>query len=406
MKHSWKWVLAVSLVVGLVAPPGWVSARPVVAGQIVVTTTLDAVKGYDGVCSLREAVINANNNSASSSNPGECAAGLDQYDVIYLPDKPVTLTIWGGGENYAETGDLDIREGVSILGYGATRSEVDGNGVDRVFDLVLPGANLYLAWMRVSNGQVDQPGGAVAAGGGVTVGSSNFFHANSVEFVNNRATGYTNNWGGAVYVLDGTATAIIENSTFLNNQSGSGGAIASSGVLTITNSTFSGNYAQIDGGGIANTGQLWLRYSTLAYNDPNAVQTGWGAATVMQASILAWSTYLDCSTNPSGVLTGSYNVISDASCNLPGVSGNRTSIDPRLGPLGLYGMDGITRFFPLLRNSAAIEWVPNTAWRPTYDQRNVSRPQDGDGVPPAYPDVGAVEMQLGYYLQFLPVIRK
>ena len=50
---------------------------------ILVTTTTDQVK-TDGLCSLREAVIAANKDLGSSSQPGECPAGSGA-DTIEVP---------------------------------------------------------------------------------------------------------------------------------------------------------------------------------------------------------------------------------------------------------------------------------------------------------------------------------
>src|SRR5260221_14459982 len=53
---------------------GLLVARAVVAGTITVTSTADTTAD-DGVCTLREAIIAANTNTASGVMLGECAAG-------------------------------------------------------------------------------------------------------------------------------------------------------------------------------------------------------------------------------------------------------------------------------------------------------------------------------------------
>ena len=52
-----------------------------------------------------------------------------------LPAGTMTLTIAGAGENNAATGDLDIHGSVTIKGKGAGVTIVDGNNLDRVFDI-------------------------------------------------------------------------------------------------------------------------------------------------------------------------------------------------------------------------------------------------------------------------------
>jgi hypothetical protein len=70
-------------------------------------------------CSLRGAIIAAN------ANPGA--------DTINLPAGTYALSILGAGEDNAATGDLDIRDDLTILGAGAATTTVDGSGIDRVF---------------------------------------------------------------------------------------------------------------------------------------------------------------------------------------------------------------------------------------------------------------------------------
>ncbi len=60
------------------------------ATPIMVTTLNDVVK-TDGYCSLREAIIAANKDQASRSQPGECAAGSGA-DTIMIPAGTYTLT--------------------------------------------------------------------------------------------------------------------------------------------------------------------------------------------------------------------------------------------------------------------------------------------------------------------------
>src|SRR5687767_12903340 len=86
-------------------------AAPVgAATTIVVTTTTDEIAD-NSVCSLREAIIAAN------TDPGmdECNASAGA-NAITLPAGIYDLTIAGPAEDDAATGDLDIRDGVTITG--------------------------------------------------------------------------------------------------------------------------------------------------------------------------------------------------------------------------------------------------------------------------------------------------
>ena len=127
------------------------------ANGITVTHTTDAIGNGDG-CSLREAVINANNNDQSGST--DCAPGSGP-DTISLPNGTILLALTGADEDLAATGDLDITSPITINGQGMNQSVIDGNGSDRIFH-VLPGADLTLTGMTVQGGQV-----ITGAGGGI-----------------------------------------------------------------------------------------------------------------------------------------------------------------------------------------------------------------------------------------------
>ena len=92
----------------------------------VVTTTEDHNDGFcDADCSLREAIIAANE--------------TELHDTILLPSGTYTLTLAGSGEDEGLTGDLDIRNGLTIIGDGPETTTIDAGGLtggpDRVFDI-------------------------------------------------------------------------------------------------------------------------------------------------------------------------------------------------------------------------------------------------------------------------------
>jgi len=144
-------------------------AGTVQAATINVSTFSDVMEN-DGVCSLREAVIAANTNSASGAAAGECAAGeaAPSIDVINLPAGTYTLSIapedatpvevdannWQVGEylttwqtsNYivsvtpdATKGDLDLTESVNIVGAGKDLTIVDGGWAAEPWDVMATG---------------------------------------------------------------------------------------------------------------------------------------------------------------------------------------------------------------------------------------------------------------------------
>ena len=93
-----------------------------VPSTFTVNTTLDDVTPANGKFSLREAITKAN------TNPGA--------DVIVLPAGVFKITLAGAGEDANLTGDFDITDAVTIQGAGAGISIVDGQQLDRVFDVL------------------------------------------------------------------------------------------------------------------------------------------------------------------------------------------------------------------------------------------------------------------------------
>ncbi len=115
-----------------------------------VNTALDTVAanlktGQDaaGHISLRSAIMAAN------AQPGA--------DTIMLPNGTFRLTIAGRSEDAAAKGDLDIKSDITIQGKGHTATVIDGNSLDRVFDI----------WSgTVSISQLTIEGGSIGSGGG------------------------------------------------------------------------------------------------------------------------------------------------------------------------------------------------------------------------------------------------
>ncbi len=137
-------VLAV-LVLGLLAAGG--------AGAAVftVTNTTDEHGGACSLaeCSLREAVIAAN--------------VAPDADTIVIPAGTYVLG-GAGGEDLAESGDLDLRGPVTITGAGAAVTIIDGGGVDRIFD-ILESATVSISDVTLRNGHV--PAGDTQGGGAI-----------------------------------------------------------------------------------------------------------------------------------------------------------------------------------------------------------------------------------------------
>src|SRR3954452_23920216 len=136
------------------------------AAAITVDTNADALAA-DGHCSLREAISSANADAPPFSGAGECAPGSGSDDIS-LPAGLFKLTIAGAGEDANATGDLDITGGLTLKGAGASSTTVDGNHLDRVFD-VAAGKNVSLSGLTITGGRTaDGTNGSPASAGAGT----------------------------------------------------------------------------------------------------------------------------------------------------------------------------------------------------------------------------------------------
>lgn len=235
-------------------------------------------------------------------------------------------------------------------------------------------------------------GGAIFNTGTASI-SGSFFDGNS-------ATGTGESYGGAVFNnLDGILT--ISNSTFTgleNFGADFGGAIYNGGMLTLTNSTISDNYAVIVGGGIANYGTAVINNSSIIDN-ASAGFSGGGlyneGVLDISNTIIAYSPNGGDCANAGTINTNINNLIEDGTCS-PAISG-----DPILGPLLNNGGLGPTH--APLSGSPVIDSGDNANCE-QQDQRYVPRPIDGDGNGTAVCDIGAVEV--GEKRVLMPLILK
>ncbi|MBE7552685.1 MAG: CSLREA domain-containing protein [Anaerolineales bacterium] len=392
------------------------------AATITVNTTADEVNN-DGDCSLREAIRAANLNQVVDACPAGSPTGTD---TIILPAGSYELTLAGLNENDALTGDLDLKSSLSIAGAGRANTTIDANGLDRVFHIAgisitvqisgvtlmggnpgplelgggiwLVGGTLTLIDTRITNNTARQGGGLLVEADGAS---------NGVTILNSRITNNTAQTGGGLYLTQNSAT-LINSFVSANTASGSitgssGGGLrsASEGVLTLINSTVSGNKADVHGGGIHTDNETHL-YSVTIANNTGSVNSGsggdGGGVSVSSNGTLTLRNSLiannaengggtpDC----SGTLTSEgYNLIEvTTGCVITGdTSGNITGSDPALGPLQNNG--GQTFTHALLAGSLAINagnpsgcLDPNSALL-TTDQRGYVR----NGVC----DIGAFE---------------
>jgi predicted outer membrane repeat protein len=289
-----------------------------VPATFAVNSTLDEIVSGDGKLSLREAIAKAN------ANPGA--------DTVVVP-AGIFKTAFGG--------EFDISDSITIQGAGAGLTVIDGLQFGRVFGVsgTAPSSiRAVFQALTIRNGSV------TGGGGGIQFGNADLLLRDSVVAGNSASglgAGISNDLapgtgnvtlvrttvarnvaggvhGGGLYVL--TSALTIKDSTVRRNiSSGSGGGIATSGTLTVTNSTISGNTAFSFGGGIeANTVTL-----------TNSMVSGNTAATDNAGGISAGTAILTNSTvsGNSAFGTGGGIAAFTATLNRSTVSGNTAGID-------------------------------------------------------------------------------
>ena len=182
-------------------------------------------------CSLREAIESINTRSAF----GGCISGQRHgTNVVQLEAAEYQLT----------RGELAIKEAMTIQGKGADSTLIDGitnskpkrqapstiinaQQKSRVFNSSSHKAALSLNNLKLINGSHDDIGGAVLAGGGLTLFNT-VFESNIAK-----------NMGGALYLTGKDATLTSTDSTWRNNQvtQGTGAALAMTCLDDLTPTT-------------------------------------------------------------------------------------------------------------------------------------------------------------------------
>jgi hypothetical protein len=268
-----------------------------VPSTFIVTTTRDVVAA-DGKMSLREAI------TAANAHPGA--------DTIVLRPGVYALTR-AGADDTNVAGDLDVTDSTVFRGNGASNTIVDGQQLDRVFDVLGTAPHsikVTFEGLTIRNGVANGDGGGIrvanadlvvqnsivngnrasANGGGIA--SNSLPETGSVTVVhsivsNNMAGGE----GGGIFTLavalTGSAVngnsaqsgggietfqATISGSTISNNHAtqGSGGGIRADGMVALTSSVVNNNSATIDGGGISAGVSATVTKSTLSGNTAKA----------------------------------------------------------------------------------------------------------------------------------------
>lgn len=247
-------------------------------------------------------------------------------------------------------------------------------------------------------------------GGGIVNSSTGTLRLKTVTVAQNSATA---DGGG----IRNNGTLLITASTLSHNTAQNGGGIAQAGSQStvLVNSTLANNSAEFQGGGIYSTGTLSLFHVTLGSNQITQAGYGNGAGIHQALSGTAhlWDTLFDWNTvaigtppffklgDCEGVLTShDYNFLSSTdNCSISGTTTHDQSNAPAYSGI-LSSNGGPTETIPLPFDSPAVDAIPpadcvgpnGSSLAPlTRDQRNVSRPRDGNNDGTTNCDIGAFE---------------
>ena len=361
-----------------------------------------------------DGVNGSNNNNCRS--PEQACKTISNAIVRTLPGD----SIFVAPATYNE--GLFIPYNLKIIGSGAKTTIVDGGGVRQVAVVGSePKVPVTLSQMTFRHG------GGTADGGGVYNCFGTLTIIDSVISENSITSGNgSDGYGAGIYNCPFSTLTLI-NTTIRDNSAKVGGGICNGGLLTILNSTFSGNVAREQrGGGIGNYGTLIISNSTFSGNssgsdgfaggilngglfqsigtllisnstlsgntagDSGGIFNVNGSTVALQNTILANNMGGNCR---GAFNSGGYNLSSDNSCGFDG-AGDLNNTDPELGPLQNNG--GPTDTMALLRGSPAIDAGNPGGCTDSHghllktDQRGMPRPdkEDSGGC-----DIGAYESQ-------------
>jgi hypothetical protein len=227
----------------------------------------------DDDCSLRGAIAQANADLLGNGYHIDIPIG------VYM----LNLNSGNPTEDANASGDLDIlNTAVQLHGESMLQTIIDGNLTDRVIDHLASSGLLNVSNLTIRNGHL---GSGKGGGGGIHVGPGNTLVTSYVRVTGNQVTclNENNDNGGGIFGSN-LATLTIANSEITENCACNGGGIrATNNTLSIQNTNFVDNVADIpvttfmgsSGGGvsIANGGTITIERSTF---DGNSADRGGG----------------------------------------------------------------------------------------------------------------------------------
>ncbi|NQU88307.1 MAG: hypothetical protein HQ541_21375, partial [Mariniphaga sp.] len=242
-----------------------------------------------------------------TSNANSGAGTLRQAIVDATDGDEITFNLTSGNETITILSELGITESLTING-----SNTVGSGTEVTVQVTTPGASTYRVFncsgsgktvsisnMTIKGGDIGSLSGSDAYGGSinltngtlnlekVVISASGADYGGGLCITNNAictisnsslADCFADNKGGAIRLGNSsTGLLTITNSTFSGNSSIDNGGGISAGISTniqITNSTLYANRSNVQGGGLITAGTLALDHVTIAHNHSDNNDSG------------------------------------------------------------------------------------------------------------------------------------
>ncbi|MFH2104004.1 MAG: choice-of-anchor Q domain-containing protein [Chloroflexota bacterium] len=319
------------------------------------------------------------NNSQTGSGGGGAVANFTNNPTNFPAEVTATDCIFSGNAGI-RGGAVDNVGGTVAITGGALRNNTAG----------LWGGAVFNAAHGTVDGSLTLAASLVKdnqapVGGGI-------FNAGLMTVINTTLSGNAaDEHGGAInnaYYDGNYGSLLVVGSTLAENTASGGAALANDGSLMTLNSTISGNMADY-GAGLLNDGDALIVFSTIAYNDAyhgSGIYGNTGDVTV-EHSLIGPNTAYNCMVNLGTITAQDANLSSDNTC--PGFS---IVADPLLAPLTNNG--GLTMTHAPAAGSPALDAALdcNDNWGDPLlsDQRGGTRPQPVGGQC----DLGAFELDL------------
>lgn len=310
-----------------------------------------------------------------NQNPNDTKAFHTIQEAVNAANPCDTIVVAAG--TYQEKVRID--KALSIKGAGDRLTAVDGNQAGLVFEIgsANPGVKVTLSDLKVQNGLTVGNGGGILNSGTLMVSRCNI-------------TGNTAREGAGIYnAVQGISLLTVSNSTISGNTatdcgggifnwgdvtisgssskitgniaSNAGGGIYSWGNMTLSGSTVSGNIAKNNsGGGIFNYGSLAVTSRSIVSGN-RAASNGGGILNTRQGNSSGTLRMNDSSlvgNAASGTASSGGAIYNEATATIDGCTIGTQYIIPRLGNTAAYG-GGISNF-----GSKAMLTVTNSniAW--------------------------------------------